>query len=96
MPVTITTKVKGKIAEGYDQFAVFQYALIKEAPGFILHSAYQGEEEMMVLEVCNSNDNADQFFSQHVAPNLPKDIIPKRSYQSLQFIVTPAGSTVIS
>jgi hypothetical protein len=89
MAILITTKVKGQTPEGYDQVSVFLHRLIKMAPGFILHGAYQGEEDWMVLEVWNSKEDADLFFSQHVAPNLPKGIIPKRSYQTIHSVVTP-------
>ncbi|MEK7225411.1 MAG: hypothetical protein AAB221_06990, partial [Bacteroidota bacterium] len=72
MPVLVTTKVKGQTPEGYDQVSAFLHELVKKAPGFILHTAYQGEEDWMVVEVWDSKENADRFFSDNVAPNLPK------------------------
>jgi hypothetical protein len=89
MAILITTRVKGQTAEGYDQVLVFLRELITKASGFIFHSAYQGEEDWMVLEVWDTKEDGDNFFSQYVAPNLPKGIIPKRSYQALHSAVTP-------
>ena len=88
MAILITTKVKGQTAEGYDQISAFLHELVKNAPGFILHSAYQGEEDWTVMEVWDSRENADRFFSEAVAPNLPKGIVPKRAYRELHSVVT--------
>ncbi len=88
MAILITTKVKGQTAEGYNQVSVFLHELVKKAPGFILHSAYQGEEDWIVMEVWDSKEHADRFFSEHVAPNLPKGIVPKRVCQPLHSVVT--------
>ncbi len=88
MPVLVTTKVKGQTPEGYDQVSAFLHELVKKAPGFILHTAYQGEEDWMVVEVWDSKENADRFFSDNVAPNLPKGIIPKRTYQPLHSVIS--------
>ncbi len=89
MAILITTKVKGQTPEGYDHVSVFLHPMVKKAPGLIVHSAYQGVEDWIVLEIWNSKEDADHFFSQVVAPNLPKGIVPKRSYQSLHSVVTP-------
>ena len=89
MAILITTKVKGQTPEGYDQVSTFLHPLVKTAAGLIVHSAYQGEEDWIVLEIWNSKEDADHFFSQQVAPNLPKGIVPKRSYQLLHSVVTP-------
>jgi hypothetical protein len=87
MPVLITTRVKGQTPEGYDQVSTFLHQVVRTAPGFILHCAY-ADDEWTVLEVWNSKADADRFFAQHVAPNLPKGIVPKRSYQELHAVVT--------
>jgi len=88
MPILVTTKVKGQTPQGYDQVSRFLHELVKKAPGFILHTAYQGEEDWMVVEIWDSKEQADRFFSDNVAPNLPKGIVPKRTYQSLHSVVS--------
>jgi hypothetical protein len=89
MAILLTTKVKGQTAEGYDQVSTFLHNVIRTSPGFILHCAFSADGEWRVLEVWNSKEEADAFFSKNVAPNLPKGIIPKREYQKLHTVVTP-------
>lgn len=90
MAILITTKVNGQTAEGYDQISVFLNQAVRQAPGFILHLAYGTDDEVWhVNEVWNSKKEADDFFAKMVAPNLPKGIVPKRTYQELHSVVTP-------
>lgn len=89
MAILLTTIVKGQTPEGYDQVSAFLHQVVRKSPGFILHCSYGSEEGWVVLEVWNSKTESDQFFAQHVAPNLPKGIVPKRTYQELHSIVTP-------
>lgn len=88
MPTLVTTRVKGQTAQGYDHVSTILHDLVRRSPGFVLHCAYQ-DEDWTVMEVWNSKAEADQFFARHVAPNLPKGIVPKRSYQELHAVVTP-------
>lgn len=89
MAILLTTMVKGQTAEGYDQVSTFLHEVVRKSPGFILHCSHPSENGWVVLEVWNSKADADQFFAKHVAPNLPKGIVPKRSYQELHSVVTP-------
>lgn len=89
MAILLTTIVKGQTAEGYDQVSTFLHKVVRKSPGFILHCSYSSEEGWVVLEVWNSKAESDKFFAENVAPNLPRGIVPKRSYQELHSIVTP-------
>lgn len=89
MAILVTTTVKNQTAKGYDEVSKFLHELVKKSPGFILHCAYSSDGEWHVLEIWNSKADADAFFSKNVAPNLPKGIIPKRTYIELHSIVTP-------
>jgi hypothetical protein len=90
MAILLTTSIKGQTAEGYDQVSVFLHQVVRQAPGFILHMAYGTDDGIWhVTEVWNSKKEADEFFAKMVAPNLPKGIVPKRSYQELHSVVTP-------
>ena len=91
MAILLTTIVKGQTPEGYDQVSTFLHEVIRKSPGFILHCSYSSKEGWGVLEVWNSKADADQFFAKHVAPNLPRGIVPKRSYQELHSLVTPVS-----
>lgn len=89
MAILLITKVKGQTAEGYDQVSKFLHEVVKKSPGFVLHCAYSSEGEWCVLEVWHSKKEADDFFAKNVAPNLPREIIPKRTYHELHSLVTP-------
>jgi quinol monooxygenase YgiN len=91
MAILLTTKVKGQTAEGYDQISKFLHDIVKNSPGFVLHCSYEADNEFYVLEVWNSKSEADEFFSKNVAPNIPKGVVPKRSYQELHSLVTPGN-----
>ena len=91
MAILINTNVKGQTQEGYDQVLTLLHDLIQKSPGFILHSSYPSNDGWAVVEVWNSKGEADQFYAKHVTPNLPKGIVPKRSYQELHSIVTPSS-----
>lgn len=61
---------------------------LKQAPGFVLHTAHPIEQGWRIIEVWESMDYANQFFAKHVHPNLPPGIKPKRSFQELHSLVT--------
>lgn len=89
MAILLKTIVKDQTPEGYDQVSTFLHEVVRKSPGFILHCSYASEEGWVVLEVWNSKAESDQFFAKYVAPNLPKGIVPKRSYYELHSVVTP-------
>ena len=90
MAILITTSIKGQTPGGYDQVAAFLKQPMQLAPGFILHIAYGTEDGVWhVTEVWNSKKESDEFFAKMVAPNLPKGIIPKRSYQEVHSVISP-------
>ena len=90
MATLITTNINGQTPEGYDQLTPFLHQAVRQAPGFILHIAYGTDDGVWhVTEVWNSKKEADEFFAKMVAPNLPKGIVPKRSYQELHSVVAP-------
>lgn len=94
MAVLVTAEVKGQTQEGYDgMFAVLSEGL-KQAPGFILHSAHPVDGGWRITEVWESKTNADQYFAKHVAPNLSPGIHPKRSVQELHTLLTPSMASV--
>jgi quinol monooxygenase YgiN len=88
MATLISTVVKGQTPEGYDQVSRYLHQAIRNAPGFILHTAYSSDDGWHVMEIWNSKAEADEFFVKVVRPNLPEGIHPKRSYQELHALVT--------
>lgn len=88
MATLISTLIKDQTAEGYDQVSVFLHQAVRNAPGFILHTAYEDKEGWRIMEIWNSKTEADNFFTKVVRPNLPPGLHPKRSYQELHAVVT--------
>ena len=90
MAVLISVKVKGQTQEGYDGVLSAVRETVKKAPGFILHCSHPVEDGWSLTEIWSSKKEADQWYTTYVIPNLPAGIYPKRSYQELHSMVTPA------
>lgn len=88
MAVLVTAEVQGQTQQGYDGMLGKLEEGLKQAPGFVLHTAYPIDQGWRIIEVWESMDDANQFFAKHVHPNLPPAIKPKRSFQELHSLVT--------
>ncbi len=89
MAVLVSTKIKGQTREGYDGILSTVKEVVEKAPGFIMHCAYPAEGEWVGYEIWESKIQADQFFAKYIAPNIPKGVHPKRSYQELHSLLMP-------
>lgn len=84
MTVLITVDVHGQTREGYDGMIAVLEPLIKQAPGFLMHGAYETEDgQWRVFEVWAAKEDSDRFFAQHIAPILPPGVRPKRTVHAL-------------
>lgn len=91
MAVLITAVVPGQTQEGYDAAMKTLQPLLNEADGFIAHGAGMSPEGWRVFEVWESDQQATAFFAQHIRPNLPPGVTPKRTYLILHsLVVAPA------
>jgi hypothetical protein len=88
MPVMVTADVPGQTAAGYDAVLSHLSVLMKQAPGFILHVSQAIDGGWRVIEIWETKQDANQFFAQHVHPNLPPGIKPKRTFQDLHSVVS--------
>lgn len=88
MAVLVIGEVPGQTRQGYDGMLGLLEAVLRQAPGFVLHTAHPVEGGWRVVEVWESKEDANRFFAQHIAPNLPPGIRPKRSVQELHSFVT--------
>jgi quinol monooxygenase YgiN len=87
MTVLVTAEVQGQTRQGYEgMFAALSDGL-KQAPGFVLHTAHPIEGGWRIIEVWMSKAEADQFFTRSVVPHLPPGIHPKRSVQELHSLL---------
>ena len=94
MAVLITAEVRGQTEQGYDGMLAVLGDAIRRAPGFVFHAAHPvpGADAWRSFEVWQSKDEANRFFAQHIAPNLPPGVHPKRSVQELHSIVTAVAA----
>ena len=89
MPVLITAEVKDQTQQGYEGMRTLLADALKQAPGFVLHTAHPIEGGWRIIEVWETKEAGDHFFAKSVAPNLPPGIGPKRSVQELHGLVRP-------
>ena len=87
MAVLVTAEVPGQTEQGYDGMLALLATALKQAPGFILHTAHPIEGGWRILEVWESQKEASDFFAKFVHPNLPPGIKPKRTVQALHRLV---------
>jgi len=90
MAVLITAVVPGQTQEGYDEAMKILRPLLNEAEGFIAHGAGMSPEGWRLFEVWESQEQATAFFAKYIRPNLPPDVIPKRTYLALHSLVMAA------
>jgi hypothetical protein len=89
MAVLVTAEVQGQTQQGYDGMLGLVANGLKQAPGFILHTAHPIEGGWRVMEIWESKHDANEFFAKYVHPNLPPGIQPRRSFQDLHSLVKP-------
>jgi hypothetical protein len=89
MAVLVTADVKGQTQQGYEGMRTMLGEVLKQAPGFILHTAHPTADGWRIIEIWESKELSDQFFAKTVAPNLPPGIRPKRSIQALHGVLLP-------
>jgi quinol monooxygenase YgiN len=89
MAVIVMVDVHGQTQGGYDGMLSVLAERVRQAPGFVMHSAYVVEGQWRVLEVWQSKAQADQWFAGQVAPHLPPGVHPKRALVEAYSLVTP-------
>lgn len=88
MTVQVTSESQGLTHEVYFHMLGLLADGLKQAPGFVLHTAHPVEGGWRIIEVWSSKEDANRFFAKSVAPNLPQGIRPKRSVQELKSLLT--------
>ena len=76
MPVLVSAEVPGQTAQGYDAIREHLAVALRQAPGFVLHTSHAIDGGWRVIEIWETKQEANQFFAQHVHPNLPPGIKP--------------------
>lgn len=89
MSVLITVDVKNQTQENYDRMLQMLENVARQSPGFIAHCAYADDDgAWRVVEMWETIADANRFFAEHVAPNLPPGVRPKRHVQALHSLIT--------
>ena len=70
MPVLIRHRAPMTQAQ-YDESAPALTALLKKAPGFVVHAAYEDSSGFVVAEVWETQEQHDTWFEANVVPNIP-------------------------
>jgi hypothetical protein len=83
MAVLVTAEVAGQTEAGYDGMLSVLGERLRQAPGFVVHTAFPIGGGWRVVEIWQTKADADAFFA-----NLPPGIHPKRSVQPLHSLVT--------
>lgn len=89
MAVMVIAEVQGQTEPGYDGMLELLAGRLRQAEGFVLHTAHPVEGGWRITEVWQSKDAANRFFAKNVAPNLPPGVHPKRSVQELHSLLIP-------
>jgi hypothetical protein len=74
MAVLVRHRAEGLSPADYDQMSPPLVELVKQAPGFVLHVAFEDSRGFCVAEIWDSQEQHDAFFDANVAPNAPVPI----------------------
>jgi hypothetical protein len=89
MAILTIGEAQGLTPEIYAQMLSGLEGALRQAPGFIMHTAHPVEGVgFRVIEIWHSKEDSDRFFAKHVAPNLPPGVRPKRYTQPLSSLLT--------
>ena len=92
MAFIVIAEVHGQTEAGYDSMLNVLADLARQADGFVLHSAYRTDDHWRVIEAWQSKAAANQFFAEHVAPQLLPGVHPKRLIHEAHSLVTAAAA----
>jgi hypothetical protein len=88
MAVIVIAHAPGQTAAGYDAMLEVLADQARQAPGFVLHSAYCVDGSWQVVELWQSKAQANEFYARQVVPHLPTGVHPKRQVHELHSLVT--------
>jgi len=89
MTILLTSEIQGQTQQSYDYMIEMLREPLKQADGFVMHTAHPIEGGWRIVEVWKSKDQLDRFFAKYVAPNIPPGVQPKIEVKSLHSLVTP-------
>jgi hypothetical protein len=87
MAVLIRHRAAGMTLANYDELSPPLVEVIKSAPGFVLHVAFEDSQGLCVAEIWESQEQHDAYFSANVEPAVPAEI--QQEVINLHNIVQP-------
>jgi hypothetical protein len=87
MAVLVIASVPGQTRELYDGMLSALGGPLQAANGFIAHFAIPSDDSWQVMELWETERDANQFFATFVHPNLPDGIKPRRTFKQLHSLV---------
>lgn len=87
MAVLIVAEVTGQTQEKYDHMMEVLGPVLRGAKGFITHGAGRAGGAWRTFEVWESAADATRFFADHIHPNLPEGVKPKRTLTELHSLI---------
>ena len=77
MAVLIRHRQDGFTLANYDAIAPPLIEVMKQQPGFVMHTAFEDSQGFCVAEIWETKEQHDSFFNEHVVPNVPGEIKQK-------------------
>jgi hypothetical protein len=96
MPILMKAEVHGQTLQGYEGMIGALAPLYSEAPGFIAHISHAMDGGWCVMDIWESREHFQRFFSANVVPRLPSTLRPKISFQELHDALTGTSPAVTS
>ncbi|HEY7293000.1 MAG TPA: hypothetical protein VH583_24390 [Vicinamibacterales bacterium] len=87
MAVLVIAEVEGQTQELYDGMLAALAPLLKRARGFIAHGAGPSAGGWKTFEIWETQADATRFFAEHIHPNIPAGIKPKRTIVELHSLM---------
>ena len=87
MAVLIRHRAAGMTLAQYDEISPPLLEEIKNAPGFVLHTAFEDSQGFCVAEIWETKEQHDSYFDEKVVPNVPAEI--KQEVINLHNVFTP-------
>jgi quinol monooxygenase YgiN len=87
MAVLVRHRAQGLGSADYDRLSPPLVEKVKQAPGFVLHVAFEDSQGFCVAEIWESQEQHDAWFNENVVPAVPAEI--KQEVVQIHAIVEP-------
>ena len=89
MTILLTSDIQAQTQQGYDTMINMLREPLRQAEGFVMHTAHPIDGGWRIVEIWNSKEQLDRFFTHYVVPNMPSGVAPKIEVKELHSLVAP-------